>query len=43
MNDENCRDFLCKEKIHSSSDWKNAALRTKKTLQNLDTIIKNCF
>lgn len=34
MNDENCRDFLCKEKIHSSSDWKKAALRTKKALQN---------
>ena len=34
MNDENCRDFLCKEKIHSSSEWKKAALRTKKTLQN---------
>ena len=26
--------FLCKEKIHSSSDWKKAALRTKKALQN---------
>ena len=34
MNDENCRDFLCKEKIHSSSEWKKAALRTKKALQN---------
>jgi len=38
MNNQNCRDFLCREKIHSSNDWKKAALRTKKELRNAGII-----
>jgi|688.fasta_scaffold678466_1 hypothetical protein len=34
MNDKDCRDFLCKEEIHSSKDWKVKALATKNKLRN---------
>jgi hypothetical protein len=34
MNQENCKDFLCKEEIHSKRDWKLKALAKKKELQN---------
>ena len=34
MNQAKCKDFLCKEEIHSKRDWKLKALAKKKELQN---------
>ena len=34
MNEANCVPFLCKQQIHSLSEWRRAALNKKKELQN---------
>jgi len=34
MNEANCVPFLCKQQIHSLSEWRKAALQKKKELQN---------
>ena len=34
MNAENCKDILCKQEMHSLSDWRKGALKKKKELQN---------
>jgi hypothetical protein len=34
MNEANCVPFLCKQQIHSLSEWRKAALNKKKELQN---------
>ena len=34
LSELNCKKFLCKESIHSKSEWRKAALKKKNELQN---------